>query len=51
MYHIDPANVGAGALVFATEIHRPLAMLTGSDGSFYYLAREGQGEDRRKTTK
>jgi len=54
MYHMDPANADAGALVFATEIHRPLAMLTGADGSFYYLAREGQGggsqEDNKVST-
>lgn len=54
MYHMDPANAEAGALVFATEIHRPLAMLTGPDGSMYYLAREGQGggsqEDNKVST-
>ncbi|MDQ3015118.1 MAG: PQQ-dependent sugar dehydrogenase, partial [Bacteroidota bacterium] len=39
---MDP-NVPGIAAVFATEINRPLNLLTATDGSMYYLARAGLG--------
>ncbi len=39
---MDP-NVPGVAAVFATEINRPLNLLTSPDGTMYYLARAGLG--------
>ncbi len=51
IYHMDPLHADKGSMIFATEIHRPLALLTAADGSVYYLAREGQGGGSQEDNK
>lgn len=43
IYYLNPQRPETGAQVFATEINRPMGLLTARDGSLYYLARAGFG--------